>query len=63
MIALGLLLQKCVYLVSNLWLPSPVSLPNHDSFLFTIFFKGSLYIVGKLVMHPCVPLPFVVVHP
>ena len=32
-----------------------VGLSNHGSFLFTIFLKGSAYIVGKLVMHPCVP--------
>ena len=32
-----------------------VSLSNHGSLLFTIFLTGSAYIVGKLVMHPCVP--------
>ena len=50
----ALLLQKCVYLVSTLWLLSPVGLSNHGSFSFTIFFKGSAYIVGGLVMHPCI---------
>ena len=33
-----------------------ISLSNHGSSLFTILFKrGSAYIVGKHVMHPCVP--------
>ena len=32
-----------------------VDLFNHGSILFTIFFKSFAYIVGKLVMHPCVP--------
>ena len=32
-----------------------VGLSNHGSFLFPSFFKGSAYIVGKHVMHPCVP--------
>ena len=32
-----------------------VGLSNHGSFLFTSFFKGFAYIVGRLVMHPCVP--------
>ena len=45
-----------------------VGLSNHGSFLFTIFLKGSTYIVGKLVMHPCVPFrsgasPTFLVHP
>ena len=31
-----------------------VGLSNHGSFLFTIFLIDSVYIVGKLVMHPCV---------
>ena len=30
---------KCVYLVSNLWLLSPVGLSNHSSFLLTIFYQ------------------------
>ena len=32
-----------------------VGLSYHGSFLFTIFLKGSAYIVGELVMLPCVP--------
>ena len=28
---------------------------KRGSVLFTIFLKGSAYIVGKLVVHPCVP--------
>ena len=32
-----------------------VGMSNHGSFL-SAFFKGSAYIVDKLVMHPCVPL-------
>ena len=45
-----------------------VGLFNHSSFLFTIFLKGYAYVVGKLVMHPCItfrscaPLAFLV-HP
>ena len=33
---------------------STVGLSNHGSFSFTIFLIDSVYIVGKLVMHPCV---------
>ena len=32
-----------------------VGLSNHGSFLFIIFLLGFAYLVGKLVMHPCVP--------
>ena len=39
---------KCVYLVSNLWLLSVRLSTVH-------FLKGSAHIVGKLLMHPCVP--------
>ena len=44
---------KCVYLVSNLWLLSVCLIMVH--FYSQIFKKGSAYILGKLVMHPCVP--------
>ena len=44
---------KCVYLVSNLWLWSVCLIMVH--FLLQFFLKGSAYIVGKLVVHPCVP--------
>ena len=32
-----------------------VGLFNHGSFLLTIFSKRFYIILGKLVMHPCVP--------
>ena len=43
---------KCVYLHS-FKLMATVGLSNHSSFFN--FLPGSAYIVGKLVMHPCVP--------
>ena len=52
--------------LSSFKLMAIVGLSNHCSFLFTIFLKGSAYIVGKLVMHLCAtfysgaPLPFLV---
>ena len=41
--------------LSSFKLMVTVGLSNHGSFLFTIFLKGSAYIVGKLVMHSCIP--------
>ena len=44
---------KSVYVVLNLWLLSVCLIMVH--FYLQFFLKGSAYIVGKLVMHPCVP--------
>ena len=41
--------------LSSFKLMVTVALSNHGSFLFTILLKGSAHIVGKLMMHPCVP--------
>ena len=41
--------------LSSFKLMATVGLYNHGSFLFTIFLKGSAYILGKLVIHPCAP--------
>ena len=43
--------EKCVYLVSNLWLLSVCLIIIH---FYLQFLTGSAYIFGKLVMHPCV---------
>ena len=43
---------KCLYLVSNAWLPSVCPIMVH---FYLQFLKSSAYIVGKLVMHLCAP--------